>query len=118
MSYTKYHEIDENPETNQHLAEIMNSLVTNGWQGRPLLAIGDQLVTGCHRMTACELLGIEPEVHEAEITLNWGDDDDWMLSDLANASRNDMLLLAMETMLEAGYIDEYSVELMRAEEEN
>jgi len=115
MDYLKNHKIDENPDTNSHLAEIIESLRANGWQGRPLLAIGDQLYTGCHRMTACEILGIEPEVHEAEITISWGHEDDWMLSDLAMAFDTKSVMNAMDQLLESGYIDQESVDLIRAE---
>lgn len=45
----------------KHLAEIVQSMESNGWQGRPLLAVevmeNCQAITGTHRLyAACEVL--------------------------------------------------------------
>lgn len=54
---------------------IAQSIRENGWQGRPLLAIGDDeeafLITGSHRLQACQELDIEVPVEL--IYVNYGD---------------------------------------------
>ena len=115
MNYIKYHEIETDPAKNAHLAKIIESISANGWQGLPLLANGEQLLTGCHRYTACQILDVEPEVHDMVITLNWGDDDDWMLDELVDANNNDSLYSAIKRMHDAGYIDARSLEIIKAE---
>ncbi len=112
MRYIPYHEVDKN---SQHYIEIKNSIAENGWVGLPLLAIGEQLVNGSHRFAACQELGIEPLVHEAEITLNWGDEDDWLLEDLADANDTDSIYKAIKLLHECGYIDDMSYGIIDAE---
>lgn len=116
-SYNLFHEIDNNPQTNKHLADIVESIKANGWQGLPLLAVGDQLLNGCHRATACSILGIEPEVHQAEINCTWGDDPytDELLQDLADACRTDLALRALKALREEGRVDQFSVDILQAE---
>jgi len=113
-TYTTFHPIDTSPE-NSHLAEIVASMTVNGWQGMPLLAAGDQLLNGTHRYTASEIVGIDPMVHEMEITLNWGDEDEYLLRDLADAHDTLEILRALRALHDAGYVDDYSVEIMAAE---
>lgn len=115
--YNLFHEIDTNPETNKHLAEIIESIKANGWQGLPLLAIGDQLLNGCHRATACEILGIEPEVHQAEIACAWGDSvyTDELLQDLFDGFRTDVVLRALKELRAEGLVDQLSVDILQAE---
>ena len=115
--YNHFHEIDSNPATNKHLAEIVESIQANGWQGLPLLTDGDNLVNGCHRATACEILGIEPEVHEMQISCTWGDDEysDYLLNNLSDAPRSDDVLRALKELRAEGLIDQMSVDIMQAE---
>ena len=117
MKYQIFHEIDQNPETNNHLREIIESIEKRGWVGDPLIACGDQLLNGCHRATACDILGIEPEVHQVQISCTWGDGYDDLLNDFADASDSESLLRIMEEMYAEGLIDEYSVEIIRREVE-
>lgn len=114
-TYNTFHEIDTDPETNSHLAEIVASMTANGWQGLPLVAVGQQLLNGAHRYTASQIAGIEPMVHEIEITLDWGDDDEYLLSDFADAHDTREILRALRALYDAGYVDGYSVEIMDAE---
>ncbi|AGC43271.1 hypothetical protein MYSTI_01940 [Myxococcus stipitatus DSM 14675] len=44
------------------LERIATSMAVDGWVGRPLLAIGDQGVTGSHRLAAARRLGVEVPV--------------------------------------------------------
>lgn len=112
-SYTKYHEIET--DNNPHLDEIVASMIADGWVGLPLLADGEQLLNGAHRYTASQIAGIEPQVHQMEITLNWGDDEDYLLDAYAMATDTPSMLRALRDMFEAGYVDQYSVEIMSAE---
>ena len=88
MKYTPLHHIDTNPETNEHLAEIVESLENNGWKGLPLLVLdlGNelQLLNGCHRYAACEILNIEPEIF-----IIIADELDADLFDFANANSDE-----------------------------
>ena len=113
--YTLYHDIDSNPETNEHLAGILESLRANGWVGLPLLAVGDQLLNGCHRATACKILGISPEVHQAEIGATFGDGYDYLLLALAEANSSDAVLQALLGLQAEGLVDDYTVHIMRTE---
>ncbi len=117
MSYDHLHEIDSNPETNQHLAEIVESLEKNGWIGLPLLANGEFLFNGCHRATACEILEIEPEVHQLEIACTWGDDEytDYLLQKLVDAMGTREILSALKDLRDEGMVDQMSVDIMQAE---
>lgn len=117
MKYNLFHEIDENQETNQHLAKIIESISKKGWIGSPLLAIEDRLVNGCHRATACKILGVEPNVHHAQIKCTWGDDEysDYLLENLANAIDTLSVLQALNDLLDANLIDEESVRIMQEE---
>ena len=113
--YTLYHDIDEDPETNEHLAGLVESLRANGWVGLPLLAVGDQLLNGCHRATACKILGISPEVHQAEIGATFGDGYDYLLLALAEANSSDAVLNALLGLQAEGLVDDYTVHIMRTE---
>lgn len=116
MNYIKYHEIDENPETNKHLSEIIESLKVNGWQGLPLLADRDQLLNGCHRYTACEILGIEPVVHQLIIAESDDQDyRDYLIEQLGEANRTDDLYRAIKALHEDGLVDDLAFEIIAAE---
>lgn len=117
MKYIHFHQIDDNPESNKHLSEIVDSIKANGWRGLPLLANGDNLLNGCHRATACKILGIEPEVHQIELACTWGDDEyaDCLLDALCDARSGDEVLKAMKDLYAMGYIDKLSVDIMQAE---
>lgn len=56
--YTTYHEVRDQAK----LAELICSMERHGWQGAPLVADGDQLLTGSHRYPAALAAGITPEV--------------------------------------------------------
>ena len=116
-TYNHFHEIDRDPKSNKHLADIVASIQANSWQGLPLLADGDNLLTGCHRATACEILDIDPEVHDLEITCTWGDDEytDHLLEDLCDAHNSDGILHALKELRAEGYVDQMSVDIMQAE---
>ncbi len=58
MNYTTYHEIEDQSK----VAELVVSMRRNGWLGGPLVADGDQLITGAHRYPAALEAGIEPKV--------------------------------------------------------
>jgi ParB-like chromosome segregation protein Spo0J len=117
MSYNHFHEINENPKTNKHLAEIVESIKANGWQGPPLLVYGDNLLNGCHRATACEILDIDPEVHDMQISCTWGDDKytDYLLNNLCDAKDAEDILRALKELRSEGLIDQMSVDIMQAE---
>lgn len=118
MNYITFHEIDKNPETNAHLAEIVASLDANGWQGLPLLADGEQLLNGCHRATACEILGIEPEVYQLVIAI--GDDPsyrDYLVSLLADAFDTESIYNAIRELHDEGLIDDLALAIAKAEYE-
>lgn len=117
-NYKKFHEIDENPETNSHLAEIIDSIQTNGWQGLPLLAIGDQLINGAHRATACEILGIEPEVHEMEIGEPQDEYQQFFVDEIASAFDTEGFLKIIRLLHDEGLVDDYSLEIIEAEWNN
>ena len=56
--YNPFHEvIDRNK-----LAELIESMERDGWQGAPLVADGDQLITGAHRYVASIAAGIDAQV--------------------------------------------------------
>lgn len=116
-TYNHFHEIDRNPETNKHLAEIVESIKANGWQGLPLLADGEYLFNGCHRATACEILDIAPDVHEMEISCTWGDDEysDYLLRNLCDAHDTGEVLHALKELRAEGLVDQMSVDIMQAE---
>jgi hypothetical protein len=54
MAYTPYHDIRDEAK----LSELVASMQVHGWQGAPLVADGDQLITGSHRYVAAEQAGI------------------------------------------------------------
>lgn len=56
--YTTYHEIRDEAK----LAELIASMRQNGWQGAPLVADGENLITGAHRYVAAREVGVEPHV--------------------------------------------------------
>ncbi len=116
----KFHEIDRNPISNKKLAALIESISNDGWQGLPLLADGEQLLTGCHRATACEILGIEPEVHQLQVYITWGDDPygDYLLNNLANAARTDQLKEVIQALFDEGWCDEISLQIILAEGEH
>ena len=45
MNYTPFHEVRDIEKLN----ELVASMQANGWQGMPLVADGEQLITGAHR---------------------------------------------------------------------
>ena len=119
MTYQKLHEIDTT-ENNGHLAEIVNSIKVNGWQGLPLLASGDQLLNGSHRATACEILDIDPNVHQIEVKIGRGTDDyiDLLWDSLITSSDTEEIYRSLSDLLDENAIDEYSVQIIKAECEN
>lgn len=58
MNYTPFHEIRDIKK----LHELVASMRANGWQGAPLVADGEQLITGAHRCVAAQNAGIALEV--------------------------------------------------------
>ncbi|MGB9755229.1 hypothetical protein [Roseiflexus castenholzii] len=120
MGYIMLHDINEDPNENNHLKEILESISTWGWQGPPLLADGDRLLTGCHRSTACRILGVKPPVHQIAWRVAWGDDCDDLLSAYADAvEAQDAFLIyrALRALHAEGAIDDESLDIMRAEYE-
>ena len=116
MNYQLFHTIDQNPETNNHLAEIMQSIEKNGWQGLPLVAVGDKLLNGCHRATACMLLGTEPTVYD--ITSSQADDDEYINElwwDLGNANGTDDVVVALSQLVDEGLVEQAVLDIMTAE---
>ena len=56
------------PQDMNHVNELAESMVANGWQGSPLVCWGDQLYTGAHRSKAAEIAGIDfPTIDIEEI---------------------------------------------------
>ena len=58
--------------------EILESMEKNGWNDRPLLAIGNEeeafLITGTHRWNVCKTLNIEVPVELLEVKyFDWYD---------------------------------------------
>jgi len=110
------HTIDQNPETNTHLAEIMDSIKSNGWQGLPLVAIGEQLLNGCHRATACALLEIDPQVYAIEAPTASDDEyinDLWY--DLGNPTGTDQILVTLQALYDEGLVERYAIDILSAE---
>lgn len=51
INYNGLNDVDAN-----HVAEIAASIIANGWQGCPILVIGDTLFTGSHRVAALQMI--------------------------------------------------------------
>ena len=115
MNYIKYHEIDENPETNKHLAEIIESIDKYGWAGLPLLADGDQLFNGAHRATACKILDIEPEVHQIIIKTAKDEYEQYLIDQIAEAIDTESLYRAIKNLHSEGLVDDYSLRIIEEE---
>ena len=115
MRYIKYHEIDKNPETNEKLADIITSLKSNGWVGLPLLADGTQLLTGAHRATACDILDIDPVVHQMVIRAAQDEYEQFLLDLIADAIDTESLYRAIRNLHDEGMVDDYSLEIIEAE---
>ena len=56
--YTPFHGICDEGKLN----DLIASMSANGWQGAPLVADGDQLVTGAHRWVAAREVEINAPV--------------------------------------------------------
>lgn len=68
MNYTTWHEVRDETK----LGELVASMQADGWVGSPLVADGDQLLTGAHRYVAAQEAGIEAEVIDIrEIAPDW-----------------------------------------------
>ena len=66
--YNPFHQVIDRDK----LAELIVSMETNGWQGAPLVADGDQLITGAHRYVASIAAGIDaPVVDIRDIYPEW-----------------------------------------------
>ena len=115
MNYIKYHEIDENPETNKHLAEIIESIDKYGWAGLPLLADGNQLLNGAHRATACKILDIEPEVHQIIIKTANDEYEQYLIDQTAEAIDTESLYRAIKNLHNEGLVDDYSLRIIEEE---
>ena len=117
MTYKIWNEV--NPDNNDHLNDIINSLNTNGWTGLPLLAIDDQLLTGSHRYIACQIANINPIIHQC--IFNNPNNDDYIarlindLTSICNDSHD--LLYIMQLLQSESAIDDYSVMIMQMETE-
>jgi hypothetical protein len=123
---------------------IAKSMAKNGWQGYPLLTIGDDLaLTGSHRIAAAARAGIEPETYNLDISRYdilhnpeyWKHDDypDGYIPghpDLTEEGEElvekiDLLtslsgddadrLRAIKYLYDAGFVDYYALEIMQAE---
>lgn len=95
-----------------HLAEIVNSMTENGWQGRPVIIAnnaneGYEAITGSHRITAAKETGTNIEAIVFEI-----DDYNW---EILECKTDEDRLALMEELLENNYIDENIVKIMREE---
>lgn len=68
MGYTPFHEVRDQDK----LANLVASMEVHGWQGAPLVADGEQLVTGTHRYAAAQALEITaPVVDIRDIYPEW-----------------------------------------------
>lgn len=56
--YEPYHQIHDEVK----YQVLVESMTRHGWQGMPLVADGDCLLTGSHRYPAATAAGVEPEV--------------------------------------------------------
>ena len=66
--YTPFHGICDEGKLN----DLIASMSANGWQGAPLVADGDQLVTGAHRWVAAREVEINaPVVDIRDIYPEW-----------------------------------------------
>ena len=115
MKYKSWNTV--NIDDNDHLDDIVNSLRTNGWIGLPLLAINDQLLTGSHRYCACQILGVNPVVHQCVFTNPTNDDYiTRLINDLTTVCNDSNDLLYVIQLLRAeNAIDDYSIMIMQAE---
>lgn len=88
------------------LAELVASMASKGWEGRPLLVSNYRALTGSHRLAAAEQLGIEVPVVEVPGDWDWTTayDDESLLADwqeyveyaeeVADATEIEKLLIA------------------------
>lgn len=49
--FAEINEVDESK-----VDELVSSMLSNGWQGMPILIIGESLLTGSHRLAALKKL--------------------------------------------------------------
>lgn len=73
ITETRSHGLDplHEPNNTAKVAELAASMKTNGWQGAPIVAAGEQALTGSHRIAAVSHLwnrdGIDVEIPRVEI---------------------------------------------------
>lgn len=68
MTYTEIRGCVPVNRTNKaHVRKIADSILTNGWQGMPILTYGDTyLITGSHRLAALKLLEREQDDYDPD----------------------------------------------------
>ncbi len=68
MDYAVWHGVIDVEKLNG----LIGSMIGSGWVGSPLVADGDQLLTGSHRYVAAEIAGVDvPVVDIREIVADW-----------------------------------------------
>lgn len=98
------------------VAELAASIGRDGWQGAPLVADGEQLLTGTHRYAACKLVGLAddeiPTIDVRDLFAGAGMDFDatWAEAEDIYGDWMQAMVCALET-LPAATRDEYGIDL-------
>jgi ParB-like chromosome segregation protein Spo0J len=100
----------------EKLRSIAESMRNHGWQGAPIVVIGDTVYVGNHRAVAAMIADVEPEVHEISVVNPDGSEEiDDLAWALAQACDTDELLQYARALQQHGAIDDYSVRLLELE---
>lgn len=98
------------------LAEAMSK---SGWVGRPVVVVGEQAITGTHRLAAAEKAGIDPETYEIEpgvLTEDTTREEQQAWEDLVEGD-DESRLDAAKVLNRLGILDEEAVTLIEQEVE-
>lgn len=96
------------------LAELVASIERDGWQGAPLVADGEQLLTGTHRYAACKALGMAdyeiPTIDVRDLFAEAGLDFDATYAENDGGDWMQSMIWTLEALPQATR-DEYGIDL-------
>lgn len=107
----RYHEATDASK----VAELAASMDTDGWRGSPLVAIGDELLTGAHRHTAyVQVFGSDygiPVIELADLFAEAGLDLDTVMADEGCTDLSDATMVYVLNTLPGDIRETYGIDV-------
>jgi len=104
FGYEPYHEVRDSVKFDA----LCEAIEQHGWQGAPLVADGECLLTGSHRYAACKAVEVKPEVVDIrDIYPEWEE----VIADWGNPTWGEGMYAQAVMSLPEGILEQYGIEM-------